>query len=59
MMKYTKLKSENDWMLQSNLHHEMTLVSEFDFKGRYVYPELEHLFVRTFETEILDNCDII
>jgi hypothetical protein len=59
MMKFTKLKSDTDWILTTNMQHEMTIVSEFDFKGRYLYPELEHLFARSFETELLDNHDII
>lgn len=38
---------------------QMTVVSEFDFKKRFVYPDLEALFKRSFETEILDNLDCL
>jgi hypothetical protein len=37
----------------------LTLVSEFDFKGRLIYQELECLFKRPFETELLDNLEIL
>ena len=37
----------------------MTLGSEFDFKGRLVYADLEQLFKRSFETELLDNSEIL
>lgn len=63
MLKYAMLKSPLSWELKSlqkvDTNSEMTIVSEYDFKMRYLYPELEALFFRSFETELLDNFDSI
>ena len=64
MLKYVQFKPPNSWLLQNltkvDFHNdEMTIVSEFDFKMRLLYPELESIFVRSFETELLDNLDCL
>ena len=63
MLKYVQFKPKNDWSLttlsQVDLLNEMTIVSEFDFKHRFLYSDLEALFLRSFEQELLDNLDCL
>ena len=67
MLRWTKLKPNDSWELISLQTYEqitdensrLPIVSELDFKGRLVYQELECLFKRPFETELLDNFEIL
>ena len=64
MLKYAKFKPASSWELLTLTNvdadnSELTVVSEFDFKMRYLYPELEPLFERSFETELLDTHDFL
>lgn len=67
MLQWTKLKHPDSWQLlsltsASEITKELsslTIVSELDFKRRLVYQELECLFRRKFETELLDNLDVL
>lgn len=38
---------------------QYTLISELDFKSRFLYADLECLFRRTFEIELFDNLEVI
>lgn len=67
MLKWTKLKPVDSWNLITLETFEqvdeqmsrLSVVSELDFKGRLVYQELESLFRRPFEIELLDNLEIL
>ena len=67
MLRWSKLKPNDSWELISLQTYEqitddnsrLQIVSELDFKGRLVYQELECLFKRPFETELLDNLEIL
>ena len=67
MLRWSKLKPNDSWELISLQTYEqitddnsrLQIVSELDFKGRLVYQELECLFKRPFETELLDNFEIL
>ena len=67
MLRWTKLKPNDSWELISlqtydqitDENSRLPIVSELDFKGRLVYQELECLFKRPFETELLDNLEIL
>ena len=67
MLRWTKLKPNDSWeLINLQTYDQITdensrlqIVSELDFKGRLVYQELECLFKRPFETELLDNLEIL
>ncbi len=63
MLKYVQLKPKGDWELTTltkvDVQNEMTIVSEFDFKHRFLYADLEALYLRSFEQELLDNLDCL
>ena len=67
MLSWTRLKPADSWELVTleditqitEEQTRFTLVSEFDFKKRLAYQELEVLFKRTFDIELQDNLEIL
>ena len=67
MLSWTRLKPVDSWELLTvdditqvtEDQTQFSLVSEFDFKKRLVYQELEVLFKRPFDIELQDNLEIL
>ena len=66
MLKFTKLKPEDSWDLitlssfdEVDAYASLQLVSEFEFKHRFVYKELGVLFERTFENILVDTNEML